>query len=53
MSWGGAAGTWFWTDPTHDVVFVGMIQRYGGTGGDDLSSLSRTLVYQALTEPGK
>jgi CubicO group peptidase (beta-lactamase class C family) len=53
MSWGGAAGTWFWTDPANDVVFVGMIQRYGGTGGDDLSSLSRTLVYQALVEPEK
>ena len=53
MSWGGAAGTWFWADPTNDVVFVGMIQRYGGTGGADLGDLSRTLVYQALTDPAK
>ena len=53
MSWGGAAGTWFWADPTNDVVFVGMIQRYGGTGGGDLGALSRTLVYQALTNPAK
>src|SRR5690606_20818625 len=53
MSWGGAAGTWFWADPANDVVFVGMIQRYGGTGGVDLGDLSRTLVYQALTDPAK
>ncbi|MFN3523069.1 MAG: serine hydrolase domain-containing protein [Phenylobacterium sp.] len=53
LSWGGAAGTWFWADPTNDVVFVGMIQRFGGTGGDDLSELTRTLVYQALVDPKK
>jgi CubicO group peptidase (beta-lactamase class C family) len=53
MSWGGAAGTWFWADPANDVVFVGMIQRYGGTGGVDLGGLSRTLVYQALVDPAK
>ncbi|WP_312166231.1 serine hydrolase domain-containing protein [Phenylobacterium sp.] len=53
MSWGGAAGTWFWVDRANDVVFVGMIQRYGGTGGDDLGGLSRTLVYQALVDPAK
>ena len=51
MSWGGAAGTWFWVDPTNDVIFVGMIQRFGGTGGDDLSGQARTLTYQALTHP--
>ncbi len=53
MSWGGAAGTWFWVDPTNDVVFVGMIQRFGGSGGDDLGSLTRTLTYQALVNPKK
>ena len=53
MSWGGAAGTWFWVDPTNDVVFVGMIQRFGGTGGPDLGTATRTLVYQALVDPAK
>jgi CubicO group peptidase (beta-lactamase class C family) len=53
MSWGGAAGTWFWIDPTNDVIFVGMIQRMGGTGGDDLGSQARTLTYQALLHPEK
>lgn len=51
LSWGGAAGTWFWIDPTNDLYFVGMIQRMGGTGGDDLGTLARTLTYQALTDP--
>lgn len=53
MSWGGAAGTWFWVDPTNDLIFVGMIQRLGGTGGDDLGSMARTLTYQALVDPKK
>ncbi|WP_374468400.1 serine hydrolase domain-containing protein [Phenylobacterium sp.] len=53
MSWGGAAGTWFWVDPTNDLIFVGMIQRLGGTGGDDLGAAARTLTYQALTHPEK
>jgi CubicO group peptidase (beta-lactamase class C family) len=53
MSWGGAAGTWFWIDPTDDVIFVGMIQRLGGSGGEDLGTMARTLTYQALTHPEK
>ena len=53
MSWGGAAGTWFWVDPTNDLVFVGMIQRFGGSGGDDLGAMARTLTYQALVNPEK
>jgi CubicO group peptidase (beta-lactamase class C family) len=53
MSWGGAAGTWFWIDPTNDLYFVGMIQRLGGSGGEDLGSVARTLTYQALTHPEK
>jgi CubicO group peptidase (beta-lactamase class C family) len=51
MSWGGAAGTWFWIDPTDDLLFVGMIQRLGGTGGEDLGTQARTLTYQALLHP--
>jgi CubicO group peptidase (beta-lactamase class C family) len=51
MSWAGAAGTWFWVDPTNDVIFVGMIQRMGDTGGEPLGTMARTLTYQALTHP--
>jgi CubicO group peptidase (beta-lactamase class C family) len=53
MSWGGAAGTWFWIDPTNDLIYVGMIQRMGGSGGDDLGTMARTLTYQALLHPEK
>jgi CubicO group peptidase (beta-lactamase class C family) len=47
--WDGAAGTWFWIDPTNDVVFVGMIQRMLTTPHPpDMENTSRQLVYQAL-----
>ena len=29
--WDGAAGTWFWVDPTNDLLFVGMIQLMSTT----------------------
>ena len=55
--WGGAFGTWFWIDPTNDVVVVGMIQNVAGstpTGGSpQVRPLSRKLVYQALVDPKK
>jgi CubicO group peptidase (beta-lactamase class C family) len=49
--WGGAAGTWFWIDPTNDVVFVGMIQRLLGPLSPNLEFQSRAAVYQALVNP--
>jgi CubicO group peptidase (beta-lactamase class C family) len=51
--WDGAAGTWFWIDPTNDVVFVGMIQRMLSDGSPNVEYLSRPLVYQALLNPEK
>jgi CubicO group peptidase (beta-lactamase class C family) len=51
--WDGLAGTWFWIDPTNDVVFVGMIQRIAGPGTPDLQYLSRGAVYGALVDPSK
>jgi len=53
MTWDGAAGTWFWVDPTNDLIFVGMVQRMGGLPGDELAKQSRTLTYQALVDPRK
>ena len=50
--WDGAAGTWFWVDPTNDIVFVGMIQRMRG-GTPNVQYLSRNVVYQALVDPAK
>jgi CubicO group peptidase (beta-lactamase class C family) len=52
-NWDGAAGTWFWVDPTNDVVFIGMIQRQLGKGSPNVEYESRALVYQALVDPGK
>jgi CubicO group peptidase (beta-lactamase class C family) len=52
MDWGGAAGTWFWVDPTNDLIFVGMVQRLNG-GVEDLRPQSRVFTYQALIHPEK
>jgi CubicO group peptidase (beta-lactamase class C family) len=53
--WGGAFGTWFWVDPTHDVVVVGMIQNLRGSipngGTPPMRSMSQKLVYEALVDP--
>jgi CubicO group peptidase (beta-lactamase class C family) len=52
--WDGVAGTWFWIDPTNDVVFVGIVQRWLlAPGTPDVESLSRALTYQALVNPSK
>ena len=54
--WGGAAGTWFWIDPTDDLIFIGMIQQIAGTaagavaGVPDVRGLSHALVYQAIVD---
>jgi CubicO group peptidase (beta-lactamase class C family) len=51
--WDGAAGTWFWVDPTNDVVFIGMIQRMLGPFSPNLEFESRAVVYGALVDPSK
>jgi CubicO group peptidase (beta-lactamase class C family) len=52
--WDGLAGTWFWIDPTNDVLFLGIIQRRGSPPGvPNIEDLSRQLTFQALVEPGK
>lgn len=51
--WDGAAGTWFWVDPTNDIVFVGMIQRMTSKDNHDLEYRSHATVYQALVDPSK
>jgi CubicO group peptidase (beta-lactamase class C family) len=49
--WLGAADTWFWVDPTHDLIFVGMTQRMIGPGEPNVEALSQPVVYQALVKP--
>jgi len=51
--WDGAAGTWFWVDPTNDIVFVGMIQRMIHPDNHALLYRSHATVYQALVDPAK
>lgn len=47
--WWGIAGTWFWIDPTNDVVFVGIIQRRGGVpGAANHEEVSRRVIAEAL-----
>jgi CubicO group peptidase (beta-lactamase class C family) len=52
--WGGAFGTWFWIDPTNDVVFVGMIQNLNGSvpggGTPAVRDISPKAVYAALSD---
>jgi CubicO group peptidase (beta-lactamase class C family) len=54
--WGGAAGTWFWIDPTDDLIVIGMIQQIAGTGAaavvgvPDVRGLSHSNVYQAIVD---
>ena len=51
--WDGAAGTWFWVDPTNDIVFVGMIQRMTSPDNHSLLYRSHAAVYQALVDTMK
>ena len=52
--WGGAFGTWFWIDPTNDLIFVGMIQNVRGSvpggGTPAVRDISPKAVYAALTQ---
>jgi CubicO group peptidase (beta-lactamase class C family) len=45
--WDGAAGTWFWVDPTNDIVFVRMINRMTSHDNHSLLYRSHAMVYQA------
>jgi CubicO group peptidase (beta-lactamase class C family) len=51
--WDGAAGTWFWVDPTNDIVFVGMIQRMTSPDNHSLLYRSHATVYGALVDSSK
>ena len=56
ISWGGAAGTWFWIDPKNDLFFLGMIHILNKDGDPalrNLDDLSQQLVYSALVDPSK
>jgi CubicO group peptidase (beta-lactamase class C family) len=46
--WDGAAGTWFWVDPTNKIVFVGMIQRMASLEGPNVQGLSQRAVAESF-----
>lgn len=45
--WDGAAGTWFWVDPEHDLLFVGMVQTLG-RNGPPLQETTQRLMADAI-----
>jgi CubicO group peptidase (beta-lactamase class C family) len=56
--WDGAAATWFWVDPTYDIVVVGMTQRLGWWAHNNImgappyvEQLCGAVTYQALLKP--
>ena len=51
LAWGGMGGTWFWIDPTNDLIFVGLIQRMADPVSSEFRAKARTFTYHALTRP--
>lgn len=50
--WWGIAGTWFWIDPTNDLIGIGIIQRRGGVpGAANHEDVSRRVIDEALPRP--
>jgi CubicO group peptidase (beta-lactamase class C family) len=47
--WDGAASTWFWVDPTNDLIFVGMVQLLSETA-PPLQAATQTLMAGAIRE---
>ena len=50
--WDGASGVWFWVDPEHNLIFVGMIQRMMQEGMPRLQELTQTMIAEALDDLG-
>lgn len=46
--WDGAAGTWFWVDPEHRIVFVGLIQRVGRPSPLPVQPLTQQAIKDAF-----
>ena len=52
--WDGIAGTWFWIDPTNDIVFVGIIQRWAALPTRPRrKTFPRKVTYEALVDASK
>lgn len=51
--WDGAAGTWFFVDPTNDIVFVSMIQRMTSPDNHRLMYRSHAVIDAALVDAAR
>ncbi|MET8992849.1 hypothetical protein ABZW49_46025 [Nonomuraea wenchangensis] len=47
----GAAGTWFWVDPQHDLLYIGMIQLLSSSA-PPLQKITQALLADAILDPG-
>jgi CubicO group peptidase (beta-lactamase class C family) len=46
--WDGAAGTWFWIDPEHQLLYIGLIQRMLQEGMPPLQEKTQALIGEAM-----
>ncbi len=46
--WDGASGVWFWIDPEHELLYVGMIQRMMQEGMPRLQEMTQIVMADAL-----
>jgi CubicO group peptidase (beta-lactamase class C family) len=47
--WDGAAGTWFWVDPTNDLLYVGLIQLLSESA-PPLQKTTQTMMADAILD---
>jgi CubicO group peptidase (beta-lactamase class C family) len=47
--WDGAASTWFWVDPVHDLLYVGLVQLLSETA-PALQKTTQTMMAQAYLD---
>jgi CubicO group peptidase (beta-lactamase class C family) len=45
--WDGAAGTWFWVDPEHDLQYTGLIQLLSRSA-PPLRAIAQRLMTDAI-----
>jgi CubicO group peptidase (beta-lactamase class C family) len=46
--WDGFACTWFWIDPEHRIVFVGIVQRLNEPTVPNVQAISQAAVRDSL-----
>ncbi|MDV9168993.1 hypothetical protein R6V09_02415 [Streptomyces sp. W16] len=47
--WDGAAGTWFWAAPEHDLQYIGLIQLLSYSA-PPLQAITQRLMADAILE---